>query len=97
MTSKLVRHFWVVILVLITACGKQVGRMTPTILPTSTSNTSFAQSLSPIPVSPTLSITSAPSSLSVAFPPDGLRMAYIINGNLHFQEGSNPAVQRIKD
>ena len=34
------------------------------------------------------------SSLPISPPaPDGLRMAYIVDGNLHFQEGSNPVVQ----
>jgi Tol biopolymer transport system component len=46
---------------------------------------------------PTPSVTStATSSLPVSSAPDGLRMAYVIDGNLYFQGGSNPPVQLTK-
>ncbi|HMS00522.1 MAG TPA: hypothetical protein PKE62_14820 [Anaerolineales bacterium] len=52
----------------------------------------------PIPTAtlplPTPALTSTPaSSLPVSSAPDGLRMAYIIDGNLYFQNGSHPPVQ----
>jgi hypothetical protein len=91
MTSKLVRHFWIVILVLVVACGEQVNSVTPTTVPISILTATSTPS--PMPVSPTPLVTSTSTSLPVSFPPDGLLMAYIIDGSLYFQEGSNPAVQ----
>jgi len=44
-------------------------------------------------VPPTPSFTSTPTLIPVSSPPDGLHMAYIIDGNLYFQDGSNPPVQ----
>lgn len=41
----------------------------------------------------TPSFTSTPSPIPISSPPDGLRMGYIIDGNLYFQDGSNPPLQ----
>jgi Tol biopolymer transport system component len=42
---------------------------------------------------PTPESTPTPFSPSLSAPPDGLRMAYIVKGNLHFQNGKNSPVQ----
>lgn len=88
MTSKLPRHFWIIILVLLVGCGKQASNVTPTTATTSTLATTSTPSPNPSPLP-----TATPASLPISSPPDGLRMAYILDGNLYFQEGSNPAIQ----
>jgi hypothetical protein len=91
MTSKVVRHVWIVILVLLASCEKQAGSVPLTTAPVSTPTATFIPS--PIPVSPTPLVTSTSSALPISSPPDSLRLAYIIDRNLYFQEGSNPAKQ----
>ena len=77
--------------VLLAACGvaAPVPTATVTIMP------SLTQAIPTATVSlPTPSSTStAVSSLPVSSAPDGLRMAYIIDGNLYFQDGSKPPLQ----
>lgn len=58
-----------------------VPSLTPSFTPTNTE-------LPPIP-----SETSTPTPIPVAEPPDGLRMAYTLDGDLYFQDGSKPLVQ----
>jgi Tol biopolymer transport system component len=72
------------IALLVGACGT-VTTM-PTTAPTLTAIGSTSTAL-PIP-----SVTTIPS-LPISSAPDGLRMAYVIDGNLYLQDGSNPPVQ----
>jgi hypothetical protein len=64
------------------ACGTPLTEAGSTLTPTS---------------SPTLTIPvvlSTPTSLiPVSFAPDGVRMAYVMDGNLYFQDGNRPPLQ----
>ena len=69
---------------------------TPTTVPTLTAINPTSTAL-PIPsatTTPPATDTATPtSSLPISSAPDGLRMAYIFDGNLYFQDGSKPPVQ----
>jgi len=75
----------------ITACG--VATPAPTGTPTTAPSLtpSFTPTNTKLP--PTPSGTSTPTPIPVVAPPDGLHMAFVIDGNLYFQEGSNPRIQ----
>src|SRR5258706_7563464 len=66
-----------------------------TLAPTATATIPPSPTLPLVPttiVQPTTSLsTSTPIPLSA--PPDGLRMAYVVDGNLYYQNGSNPPLQ----
>lgn len=87
------RCFWSVLIFLLVACGAPSTEITPTSMTTITSTP--APSFTP--VSPTATIppvTSTETSiLPVSSAPDQLRMAYVIDGNLYFQDGSKPPLQ----
>jgi hypothetical protein len=95
----LFRYCSILLIVLLAACASLSAEPTPTATqaPTFTFTITTAPSLTPtvstptpLPLPPTLTPTSVPR---VSSPPDGLRMAYVIDGNLYFQEGSRPALQ----
>lgn len=73
------------------ACG--IATPAPTIAMSATKAPSLA------PVNPTTTVppptpsSTATSSLPISSPPDELHMAYIIDGNLYFQDGSNSPIQ----
>jgi len=80
------------VVILLEACG------IATPVPTDTSSAIEANptSVDPTPMLPRPTTSSTPtptSSLPISYAPDGLRMAYIIYGNLYVQDGSNPPVQ----
>jgi hypothetical protein len=94
------RYGSILFIVLLAACAGLPAESTPTapsLMPTITTALSLTPTLStptPLPLPPTLTATSSPRLSS---PPDGLRMAYVIDGNLYFQEGSRPALQLTQD
>ena len=75
----------------LSACGVA----TPVPTATATALPSLTPAIPTATVSlPILSSTSTSTpSIPVASAPDGLRMAYVIDGNLYFQNGSNPPIQ----
>lgn len=78
------------LMALFEACGSAIPSPFPA---TATAPTATLVILTSTELHPTLSPTLTPSAIPVSSPPDGLRMAYIIDGNLYFQDGSNPPVQ----
>jgi hypothetical protein len=109
------RYFWIVCIVLLTACGStppaaetptaaRPATETPTALPTFTPDLRFPSPtawLSALPLTAThyasllTSLPSTPMPIPIStsteiFPLDNLRMAYIVDGNLYVQNGSNP-------
>lgn len=84
----------ILIMLLIGACGTVA--ITPTTAPTltATSSTSTELPISSATTVPPATVTATPtSSLPVSSAPDGLRMAYVVDGNLYLQDGSNPPFQ----
>jgi hypothetical protein len=70
------------------------GQIVPVPTPTGKTAPGFTPAVPTATISPP---TSTPtSSLPISSAPDGLRMAYVIDGNLYFQGGSNPPVQLTK-
>ena len=99
MTTKFTsrRFFWSVFIALLVACGTLPPESTPTATQatTHTGKATLAPSLTPVSPTPTiLPTTSTPtSSFPVSSASDGLRMAYVVDGNIYFQNGSNPPLQ----
>ena len=60
--------------------------LTPSAVPTSTESQPTPSSTVPVP-------TLTPYAIPISSPPNGLHMAYIIDGNLYFQNGDNPPLQ----
>jgi hypothetical protein len=93
------KQFFILLLALtLAACTPEfIPAPTMTPFPTATSAPTFTFATTPTssltPASLTLLITSTPTLLPVSAPPIGLHMAYIMGGNLYFQDGSNPAMQ----
>ncbi len=105
MTTKFIppRYFWVVLFALIVACAPTVTPVpatdsssaeTPTVPPTVPTSVGFPT----FGLLPKATATFAPkpipiSTVTEAFPLDNLRMAYIVDGNLYVQSGSNSPKQ----
>ena len=85
------RYFLLILIFLLTACGTVPAEKVTT--PTSTSAATFTPTNTPT-ISPTEtpSLTATPTSLPI-FPLDGLRMAYIIEGNLYIQDSGKEPIQ----
>jgi hypothetical protein len=102
MTAKPSRFFWTILLALLTACGGVTppATETPTATQVPAANTLTPLStFTPPPIDvgafPTATATFAPKPIPVStsteiYPLDNLRMAYIADGNLYVQNGSNP-------
>src|SRR4030095_11815080 len=75
----------------LSACGVAIPSPTPTAAAApSLTPSAIPTSTEPPPPSPTSTLI---ASLPISPAPDGLRMAYIIDKNLYFQDGSKTAVQ----
>ncbi|MCB2178403.1 hypothetical protein KQH61_00630 [bacterium] len=86
---------WGFVMILLTACSSTIA------VPTFTNTAPSTVTATPLPptATPTLPPTLAPTFTSTPIPPEvaGLRMAYIIEGNLYLQDGSNPPIQLTDD
>lgn len=94
MNSKLTyqRYLWMVIIIVLAACG--TVPLQKTVTPTITSEPTFT----PIPQTPITSVTETPTPAPSPTPlplvvVDGLRVAYIIDGNLYVQDSGGQLVQ----
>jgi hypothetical protein len=75
-----------------TAPAPLIGTATPSPTPTISSTPSLVPaSLTPTPLLPSPTLTFPPVILSAA--PEGLRMAYVVDGNIYVQNGGNAPVQ----
>ncbi len=85
----------ILILILISMPLGACGVATPMPTATVTTMPSLMPSVMPTYTEPlpTPSPTSTPSAIPVSSAPEGLRMAYIIDRNLYFQDGSKPPLQ----
>lgn len=82
------------IALLVGACGGVTSMPTNAPALTAVSSTSTMLPIPSVTTTPLATNTATPtSSLPVPSAPDGLRMAFIIDGNLYFQDGSNPPMQ----
>ena len=87
------QYFWIIFTILLTACGNISSELDTNTAPTSMSVfTPIVQIPTELPTKTPVvpSLTSVPGTL---FPLDGLRMAYVIDGNLYLQDGNNPPIQ----
>lgn len=91
------REWAVFSIVLITLLVGACGTVTPARTTTVTANTPPTPTVLPVPsatpTSPAIDTATPTSAPPVSTPPDGLRMAFIIDGNLYLQDGSNPPLQ----
>src|SRR5262245_48077939 len=86
----------ILITVLLAACGvatpapmataTTLPSLTPSVTSTSTELPSTATPAFPVP-------TLTPSAIPISSPPAGLHIAYSIDGNIYFQNGSKPPLQ----
>jgi len=87
------QYFWIIFTILLTACGNISSELNTNTAPTSMSVfTLIEQTPTALPTETPVvpSLTSVPGTL---FPLDELRMAYVIDGNLYLQDGSNLPIQ----
>ena len=98
-SKRIILSTILIIAIQLTACGASTPTPTVEIMtttqPTITALPILAPSITPtnteLPATPL--DTSTPASIPISSPPDGLRMAYVIDGNLYFQDGSKPPLQ----
>jgi Tol biopolymer transport system component len=87
----------IILIMFLVACGTFPSKPTSTSAPTVTLAATPVPSLTQIVSTPTVSpatLTPTPTSLiPISSAPDGLRMAYIIDGNLYLQDGNNSPIQ----
>lgn len=97
MLPKLVirQCLWIVSITMMVACKTLSTEATPVIASTLTMTGTLAPTVPPLsPTSAVVPVTSTPtSSFPMSSAPDELRMAYVIEGNLYFHDGSNQPIQ----
>jgi len=84
------RYFWIILITLLAACATLPPTSQPTTYPAGTMTS--APTLTPVLETPTALPTPSPTPLP-SFTLDGLRVAYIIKGNLYVQDSGGQPVQ----